>query len=156
MTCKEYQIAHKKDENDEKFEHFVKGMNLKKCPKCGAWVQKASGCDHIACKCGYAFCFNCGKSKGKERASLEHTCECITGALFRPIVMRKTLYYLLWLKFRFKSAQGGGVLGEQPRGARNQPALAENPIRQRIEGNQGQKQSLGKILLLIFNLDSLC
>eukprot|EP00331_Platyophrya_macrostoma_P032236 CAMPEP_0176448160 /NCGR_PEP_ID=MMETSP0127-20121128/25578_1 /TAXON_ID=938130 /ORGANISM="Platyophrya macrostoma, Strain WH" /LENGTH=149 /DNA_ID=CAMNT_0017834977 /DNA_START=155 /DNA_END=604 /DNA_ORIENTATION=- len=134
MTCKEYQVANKRDENDEKFEHFVKGMNFKKCPKCGAWVQKASGCDHISCKCGYAFCYNCGKNKGKENASLDHTCQCLAGALFRPVVMPQA---------------NGGILANPPAGLRNQ--VGNNDNRRGVEKvpdnqqeNQNKRLSMGE------------
>uniref|UniRef100_A0A7S3NKM2 RBR-type E3 ubiquitin transferase n=1 Tax=Aureoumbra lagunensis TaxID=44058 RepID=A0A7S3NKM2_9STRA len=32
------------------------------CPKCKAWVEKSEACDHLTCRCGEKFCYNCGKS----------------------------------------------------------------------------------------------
>jgi len=69
MTCKEYQINNKRDENDIKFEKFVKGKKYKQCSKCKFWVEKNQGCDHMTCRCKYEFCYKCG---GKYRE-----CECM-------------------------------------------------------------------------------
>jgi len=60
MTCKEYQITNSKDENDVKFEKFVKSKKFKQCPKCQFWVEKNQGCDHMTCRCKYEFCYKCG------------------------------------------------------------------------------------------------
>ena len=60
MTCQEYQRSVNKDENDTKFEEYIKGNRLKQCPKCKRWVEKISGCNHIVCSCGTSFCYNCG------------------------------------------------------------------------------------------------
>ena len=62
LTCEEYQKNKKKedDENDIKFEEYVKGNNFKQCPNCKRWVEKTQGCDHISCPCGTHFCYNCG------------------------------------------------------------------------------------------------
>ena len=46
---------------------------MKQCPKCKFWVQKKDGCNHIICKCGNNFCYQCGKSI--EGNSLNHNCE---------------------------------------------------------------------------------
>ena len=76
MTCMEFKVGQKRDGNDEMFERYVARMNFKQCPKCGAWVEKTEGCDHMACTCGYAFCYNCGRNKGKEHDDLDHYCNC--------------------------------------------------------------------------------
>lgn len=64
LTCQEYQLTQKNnnkdDENDRKFEEYVKGKNYKQCPNCKRWVEKTEGCDHITCCCGTHFCYNCG------------------------------------------------------------------------------------------------
>lgn len=36
--------------------------NAKACPKCGMWVMKMSGCNHMTCtvpNCGEHFCYVC-------------------------------------------------------------------------------------------------
>ena len=60
-TCQEYQSEKSKTENDIKFEEYVKGNNFKQCPNCKRWVEKTIGCNHIKCRCGTHFCYNCGK-----------------------------------------------------------------------------------------------
>ncbi|KAH6883790.1 hypothetical protein BKA70DRAFT_1341511 [Coprinopsis sp. MPI-PUGE-AT-0042] len=35
--------------------------NWKACPKCRTFVERLSGCNHIACRCGQQFCYGCGK-----------------------------------------------------------------------------------------------
>eukprot|EP01017_Pseudomicrothorax_dubius_P042732 TRINITY_DN7017_c0_g1_i11.p1 TRINITY_DN7017_c0_g1~~TRINITY_DN7017_c0_g1_i11.p1 ORF type:complete len:163 (+),score=22.59 TRINITY_DN7017_c0_g1_i11:184-672(+) len=69
QSCREYQISHSRDKNDEKFEKFIKGKKFKQCAKCKFWVEKNQGCDHMTCRCGYEFCYKCG---GKYRQ-----CECM-------------------------------------------------------------------------------
>ena len=64
LTCREYQdqrINKISEENDIKFEEYVKGNNFKQCPNCKRWVEKISGCDHIVCACGKEFCYYCGQ-----------------------------------------------------------------------------------------------
>jgi len=70
MTCKEYEITHKRDENDEKFEKLMKGKKYKQCPKCKFWVSKSEGCDAMTCRCGTMFCYHCG------RPGDGHYCTC--------------------------------------------------------------------------------
>ncbi|CAD8060669.1 unnamed protein product [Paramecium primaurelia] len=69
QTCKEYSITNTRDQNDEKFEKFVKGHKFKMCTKCKFWVEKNQGCNHMTCRCGYQFCYVCG---GKYLQ-----CECV-------------------------------------------------------------------------------
>ncbi|TNV83732.1 hypothetical protein FGO68_gene2846 [Halteria grandinella] len=60
QSCKEYQIAHSRDQNDAAFMAFARGAKLKQCPGCGQMVEKAAGCDHMKCRCGRDFCYRCG------------------------------------------------------------------------------------------------
>ena len=39
----------------------MKNTKLKQCPNCKNMVEKADGCNAIACRCGIQFCFVCGK-----------------------------------------------------------------------------------------------
>ena len=77
MTCQEYQRSVNKDENDTKFEEYIKGNRLKQCPKCKRWVEKISGCNHIQCSCGTAFCYNCGNIK---QNNSDHGCRYCNGS----------------------------------------------------------------------------
>ena len=61
MSCQEYMDSKDVNKLDEKFNKFVRGQNYKICPKCGIWVEKTEGCNHMRCRCGADFCYKCGK-----------------------------------------------------------------------------------------------
>ena len=65
LSCQEYrkqlQLAKNEKKLDDLFYDFVKGSKFKQCPYCKHWVEKIEGCNHIACKCGNHFCYNCGE-----------------------------------------------------------------------------------------------
>lgn len=44
----------------QKIKTFV--VRGKACPDCNAFVQKDGGCPYVACPCGQAFCWGCGKN----------------------------------------------------------------------------------------------
>ena len=49
-----------KDENE--FRELIKKEKIKKCPKCGFFINKTSGCNHMTCgnpTCKYEFCWIC-------------------------------------------------------------------------------------------------
>lgn len=60
QTCKQYQITHTFNSEDEAFIKFVKGKKFKQCPQCKFWVEKNKGCNHMICKCKFQFCYKCG------------------------------------------------------------------------------------------------
>lgn len=33
---------------------------IKKCKNCQKYLEKEKGCNHLKCKCGHEFCFDCG------------------------------------------------------------------------------------------------
>ena len=49
----------------------------KLCPRCGAWIERESGCDAMKCRCGQKFCFQCGRKTG---AGPDGRGECICTA----------------------------------------------------------------------------
>ena len=69
-------FVEKKEE--EKFNNEVKSLNMKRCPKCKAWVEKNKGCNHIVCVCGSNFCYVCGETL--EPSSLGHSCSIPIGS----------------------------------------------------------------------------
>jgi hypothetical protein len=58
MTCKQYDQS-KMLSIDQKSQIWIKKYS-KKCPKCGIFIEKISGCDHMTCqRCKYQFCWEC-------------------------------------------------------------------------------------------------
>ncbi|PWA82754.1 Zinc finger, C6HC-type [Artemisia annua] len=64
MSCSEFKSLKKgeKDPTDIMLMNLAKKKKWKRCPKCNFYVEKRSGCLHIACRCGYNFCYGCGKN----------------------------------------------------------------------------------------------
>ncbi|GKC71355.1 zinc finger, C6HC-type containing protein [Tanacetum coccineum] len=63
MDCEECQILIKKGEiarSDTMLMDLAKNKNWKRCPNCNIYVERITGCEHIACRCGYQFCYECG------------------------------------------------------------------------------------------------
>lgn len=63
ITCEEAACA----SEDSEFEEFLRSANWKKCPNCGAFVEKVDGCHFVLChsalcKGAYALCYLCGRS----------------------------------------------------------------------------------------------
>jgi len=48
-------------------------LNTKKCGGCGKRIEKNQGCNHMTCKCGYEFCWVCGK-EWKEHTGSYYNC----------------------------------------------------------------------------------
>ena len=42
------------------FRRAARRAHLKRCPGCSAVIEKRLGCDHMRCRCGQMFCYNCG------------------------------------------------------------------------------------------------
>ena len=65
LSCAEYRVSTTHSSSDEQFLDFVKGKKYKQCPHCSFWVEKGHGCDHMRCRCGNHFCYQCGGIYGK-------------------------------------------------------------------------------------------
>ncbi|XP_042482744.1 E3 ubiquitin-protein ligase RNF144A-like isoform X2 [Macadamia integrifolia] len=62
IVCKEFQ---KLNENERAREDIMlmqlaKQQKWQRCPKCKVVVERIDGCLYMKCRCGYAFCYNCG------------------------------------------------------------------------------------------------
>jgi len=55
--CLEKEAAKNKGDAD-----YVE-KNSKRCPGCNAPTVKSSGCNHITCRCGVHWCYECGEAK---------------------------------------------------------------------------------------------
>jgi len=60
LKCQTYQHQGR-DCQDNGFISFAANKGYKACPSCKFWVEKTVGCDFMACRCGAAFCYACGK-----------------------------------------------------------------------------------------------
>ncbi|RLN03079.1 hypothetical protein C2845_PM13G19010 [Panicum miliaceum] len=63
VTCAEYKGLRKGDSGKEDMLllEMAKGRKWKRCPKCAFFVEKRDGCLHIRCRCGFEFCYGCGR-----------------------------------------------------------------------------------------------
>ncbi|CAL0327856.1 unnamed protein product [Lupinus luteus] len=62
IECDEFQKLNK-DEREKEDIMLMKLANSNKwmrCPKCKFYVERSQGCMYIKCRCGHAFCYNCG------------------------------------------------------------------------------------------------
>ena len=111
------------DENE--FKDFLVTENIKKCPKCGFYIKKNKGCNHMTCGnpvCKYEFCWLCmkeavpnhfdyGPCAGKQffdpdsfayKLSLEHPC------LYRIYSLVTGIIYILLFIICFLALPGLG------------------------------------------------
>lgn len=73
MTCAENRVNNTHSKADEKFEKAMKRSKAKQCSKCKYWVSRTEGCNHMTCRCGFEFCYNCGD---KYEWKNDGPCEC--------------------------------------------------------------------------------
>ncbi|KAI4990475.1 hypothetical protein ZWY2020_038838 [Hordeum vulgare] len=56
----------------------------KRCPNCKMIVERSFGCNRMTCRCGFVFCYQCGRpmSRGQpELAGLLEPCRCLDAGL---------------------------------------------------------------------------
>ncbi|KAM0847208.1 hypothetical protein ACQ4PT_055165 [Festuca glaucescens] len=71
VGCAEYEQLAVGDRGKEDLAvmEMAKGEKWKRCPQCMFLVQKSDGCVHITCRCGFEFCYGCGKRWGDSHSS---------------------------------------------------------------------------------------
>ena len=42
-------------------EFFEQNLRYRQCRRCKFIIEKSAGCNHMRCRCGYQFCYVCGK-----------------------------------------------------------------------------------------------
>ena len=70
VTCNEYKMSHKREEEDNNYFSNIKSEKLKQCTDCKLWVLKKPSSDLMKCRCGSSFCYCCGTSSKNEE------CDC--------------------------------------------------------------------------------
>lgn len=61
QTCAQFAHASGAAALDRALEKLAKRSNWRRCPKCRIVVERDAGCRHIICRCGYEFCYKCGR-----------------------------------------------------------------------------------------------
>jgi hypothetical protein len=61
QTCTQFKKSVVEKANSEVLTSKWLDTNAKSC-KCGQWIQKEDGCDHMTCRCGAEWCWMCGAS----------------------------------------------------------------------------------------------
>ena len=61
MTCKERRDQKSSSVQDRLFNEWA-NQHGKRCPECKSVIEKIDGCNHITCRCGAHFCWECGKT----------------------------------------------------------------------------------------------
>lgn len=75
VSCEIYESLKAEEIHNETDMTLFSLMSEKKwrrCRNCGWCIERSSGCNHMMCKCGKAFCFRCGASYLNSRPS----CRC--------------------------------------------------------------------------------
>ncbi|KAL7617115.1 hypothetical protein Lser_V15G01512 [Lactuca serriola] len=70
MDCSEYKSLKEYERNPEDLMlmELAKNKKWRRCPSCNFYVEKNEGCQHISCRCGYHFCYGCGKEHNGSHA----------------------------------------------------------------------------------------
>ncbi|CAH8323392.1 unnamed protein product [Eruca vesicaria subsp. sativa] len=61
MSCTEYKKLHPNPPADDvKLKSLASNKMWRQCGKCQHMIELSQGCNHITCRCGHEFCYNCG------------------------------------------------------------------------------------------------
>lgn len=47
--------------SDQEYKSMISCNGWRQCPRCGMGVERISGCNHVVCFHGHAFCYGCGE-----------------------------------------------------------------------------------------------
>ena len=56
VKCEEYQKLNKRKREDLLMTRLAEDRKWKRCPKCKFYVERSSGCHHIACRLVFCYC----------------------------------------------------------------------------------------------------
>ncbi|XP_010427025.1 PREDICTED: ATP-dependent RNA helicase DEAH12, chloroplastic-like isoform X2 [Camelina sativa] len=62
ITCEEFQkmAENERGTDDLLLANMAKKKKWRRCPSCKFYIEKSQGCLYMKCRCGLAFCYNCG------------------------------------------------------------------------------------------------
>ncbi|KAI9071307.1 hypothetical protein K1719_046736 [Acacia pycnantha] len=75
IECAEFQKLGKdeREKEDIMLMQLALSRKWRRCPRCRFYVEKSSGCLYMKCRCGTAFCYNCG-TVSRDNSHFCHNC----------------------------------------------------------------------------------
>ncbi|KAF8082752.1 hypothetical protein N665_0809s0053 [Sinapis alba] len=81
VSCTEYKNLHPNPPADDvKLSSLANNKTWNQCEKCQHIIELTQGCNHITCRCGYEFCYNCGGEWNKETGTCAKHCPTLDEA----------------------------------------------------------------------------
>lgn len=83
FTCAAFQQlpAHLRTKDDAALLNLSAKQKWRQCPQCKHMVERVAGCNHVQCRCGTPFCFQCGMKYKNNRptvANVHGEFACVT------------------------------------------------------------------------------
>ncbi|KAJ4872138.1 zinc finger (C3HC4-type RING finger) family protein [Raphanus sativus] len=95
VSCTEYKKLHPNPPADDvKLNSLANNKTWCQCDKCQHVIELTQGCNHITCRCGFEFCYNCGGEWNKETGTCAKHCPTLEEACFtRQVCVGTNNYY---------------------------------------------------------------
>ncbi|KAJ4875087.1 zinc finger (C3HC4-type RING finger) family protein [Raphanus sativus] len=75
LSCAEYKKLHPNPPADDvKLKSLANNKMWRQCGKCQHMIELSQGCNHITCRCGHEFCYNCGGGWNKKTGTCVKRC----------------------------------------------------------------------------------
>uniref|UniRef100_M4CE70 RBR-type E3 ubiquitin transferase n=1 Tax=Brassica campestris TaxID=3711 RepID=M4CE70_BRACM len=75
LSCAEYKKLHPNPPADDvKLKSLANNKMWRQCGKCQHMIELSQGCNHITCRCGHEFCYNCGGGWNKKTGTCVKQC----------------------------------------------------------------------------------
>ncbi|EOA13062.1 hypothetical protein CARUB_v10026062mg [Capsella rubella] len=75
LSCTEYKKLHPNPPADDvKLKSLANNKMWRQCGKCQHMIELTQGCNHITCRCGHEFCYNCGGGWNLEMGTCLNHC----------------------------------------------------------------------------------
>ncbi|KAG2299845.1 hypothetical protein Bca52824_036317 [Brassica carinata] len=75
LSCTEYKKLHPNPPADDvKLKSLANNKMWRQCGKCQHMIELSQGCNHITCRCGHEFCYNCGGGWNKKTGTCVKQC----------------------------------------------------------------------------------
>ncbi|XP_019087911.1 PREDICTED: uncharacterized protein LOC104729012 [Camelina sativa] len=75
LSCTEYKKLYPNPPADDvKLKSLANNKMWRQCGKCQHMIELTQGCNHITCRCGHEFCYNCGGGWNKKTETCVKRC----------------------------------------------------------------------------------